>query len=118
MSHLKRMKIIKALITLVTLFIATTCFGGNIIEVWQKKNVRYTFVDDSLYVDELGDEGDCYTYELVDNCLYLTDELGDANIKIVIHKKTKKHVWILVYTCDFNTERPKIIKYKRYGYYR
>lgn len=115
------MKIIKTLITLVTLFIATTCFGGNTIsnhEVWQKKNVRYTFVDDSLYVDELGNEGDCYTYELVDNCLYLTDELGDASVKIVMHKMTKKHVWILVYTCDFNCERPKIIKFKRYGNYR
>ena len=115
------MKIIKNFMVLVALFIATTCFGCNTInnhEVWKNKKVTYTFVDDSLYIDELGNEGDCYTYELVDNCLYLTDELGDASVKIVMHKMTKKHVWILVYICDFNTERPKIIKYKRYGYYR
>ena len=111
------MKIIKNFMTLVVLFIATTCFGCNTInnhEVWKNKKVIYTFVDDSLYIDEIGNEGDCYTYELVVNCLYLTDELGDASVKIVIHKMTKKHVWILVYTCDFNGERPKIIKYKRY----
>ena len=115
------MKIIKNFMTLVVLFIATTCFGCNTInnhEVWKNKKVIYTFVDDSLYIDEIGNEGDCYTYKLIGNCLYLTDELGDASVKIVIHKMTKKHVWILVYTCDFNCERPKIIKYKRYGYYR
>ena len=102
------MKIIKALITLVTLFIATTCFGGNTIsnhEVWQKKNIRYTFVDDSLYVDELGNEGDCYTYELVDNCLYLTDELGYPSAKIVIVKMTKKYVWILIDNKKFKFRR-------------
>ena len=102
------MKIIKTLITLVTLLIATTCFGGNTIsnhEVWQKKNIRYTFVDDSLYVDELGNEGDCYTYELVDNCLYLTDELGYPSAKIVIVKMTKKHVWILIDNKKFKFRR-------------
>jgi len=109
------MKIIKTLITLVTLFIATTCFGGNIIEVWQNKKVRYTFVDDSLYVDEIGNEGDCYTYKLIGNCIYLTDELGKESVKIVIHKMTKKHVWLLVQVCDFNNEKSKIIKFKRYG---
>jgi len=93
------MKIIKTLITLVTLFIATTCFGGNTInnhEVWQNKKVRYTFVDDSLYVDELGNEGDCYTYELKGNCLYLTDELGYKSVKIVIIEMAKDYVWILM----------------------
>ena len=102
------MKIIKTLITLVILFIATTCFGGNIInnhEVWQKKNVRYTFVNDSLYVDELGDEGDCYTYELKDNCLCLTDELGYPSTKIVIIEMAKDYVWILIGNELFNFER-------------
>ena len=115
------MKIIKNFMTLVVLFIATTCFGCNTInnhEVWKNKKVIYTFVDDSLYIDEIGNEGDCYTYKLKGNCLYLTDELGYPSAKIVIVKMTKKHVWILVYICDFNCERPKIIKYKRYGYYR
>ena len=104
------MKIIKALITLVILFIATTCFGGNIInnhEVWKNKKVIYTFVDDSLYIDEIGNEGDCYTYELVDNCLYLTDELGYPSAKIVIVKMTKKHVWILIDNKKFKFRRYK-----------
>ena len=102
------MKIIKALITLVTLLIATTCFGGNTInnhEVWKNKKVIYTFVDDSLYIDEIGNEGDCYTYELVDNCLYLTDELGYPSTKIVIVKMTKKHVWILIDNKKFKFRR-------------
>lgn len=102
------MKIIKVLITLVTLFIATTCFGGNIInnhEVWQNKHVSYTFVDDSLYVDELGNEGDCYTYELKGNCLYLTDELGYKSVKIVIIEMAKDYVWILIGNELLNFER-------------
>ena len=102
------MKIIKALITLVTLFIATTCFGGNIInnhEVWQNKHVSYTFVDDSLYVDEIGNEGDCYTYELKGNCLYLTDELGYKSVKIVIVEMAKDYVWILIGNELFNFQR-------------
>lgn len=104
------MKIIKVLITLVTLFIATTCFGGNTInnhEVWQNKKVRYTFVDDSLYVDELGNEGDCYTYELKGNCLYLTDELGYKSVKIVIIEMAKDYVWILIGN--------ELLKFERYG---
>lgn len=112
------MKIIKTLMVLVALFIATTCFGCNTInnhEIWKNKKVTYTFVDDSLYIDELGNEGDCYTYELIGNCLYLTDELGYPSAKIVIVKMTKKHVWLLVQVCDFNNEKSKIIKFKRYG---
>ena len=107
------MKIIKALITLVTLFIATTCFGGNTIsnhEVWQNKYVRYTFVDDSVYVDEIGNEGDCCTYELKGNCLCLTDELGYPSTKIVIVEMAKDYVWILIDNELFN--------FQRYGYYR
>ena len=103
------MKIIKNFMALVALFIATTCFGCNTInnhEVWKNKKVIYTFVDDSLYIDEIGNEGDCYTYELVDNCLYLTDELGYPSTKIVIVKMTKKHVWILIDN--------KIFKFRRY----
>ena len=102
------MKIIKVLITLVTLFIASTCFGGNIInnhEVWQNKKVRYTFVDDSLYIDEIGNEGDCYTYELKGNCLYLTDELGYKSVKIVIVEMAKDYVWILTSNELLNFER-------------
>lgn len=101
------MKIIKTLMVLVTLFIATTCFGCNTIsnhEVWQKKNVRYTFVDDSLYIDEIGNEGDCYTYKRIGNCLYLTNELGDKSV-IVIAKMTKKHVWILIDNKKFKFRR-------------
>ena len=102
------MKIIKNFMVLVALFIATTCFGCNTInnhEVWKNKKVTYTFVDDSLYIDELGNEGDCYTYELVDNCLYLTDELGYPSAKIVIVKMTKKHVWILIDNKKFKFRR-------------
>ena len=102
------MKIIKTLITLVTLFIATTCFGGNTIsnhEVWKNKKVIYTFVDDSLYIDEIGNEGDCYTYKLIGNSLYLTDELGYPSTKIVIAKMTKKHVWILIDNKKFKFRR-------------
>lgn len=93
---------------LVALFIATTCFGCNTInnhEVWKNKKVICTFVDDSLYIDEIGNEGDCYTYELVDNCLYLTDELGYPSAKIVIVKMTKKHVWILIDNKKFKFRR-------------
>ena len=102
------MKIIKTLIVLVTLFIATTCFGCNTInnhEVWKNKKVIYTFVDDSLYIDEIGNEGDCYTYKLIGNCLYLTDELGYPSAKIVIVKMTKKHVWILIDNKKFKFRR-------------
>lgn len=100
------MKTIKTLITLVTLFIATTCFGGNIIknhEVWENKYVTYKFVYDSVYVDEKGNEGDGCTYELKGNCLYL-DENGDKSV-IVIVEMVKDYVWILVNNGLFKFER-------------
>lgn len=102
------MKIIKILMVFVTLFIATTCFGCNTIsnhEVWKNKKVAYTFVDDSLYIDEIGNEGDCYTYKLIGNCLYLTDELGYPSTKIVIIEMAKDYVWILIGNELFNFQR-------------
>ena len=93
---------------LVALFIATTCFGCNTIsnhEVWKNKKVAYTFVDDSLYIDEIGNEGDCYTYKLIGNCLYLTDELGYPSTKIVIIEMAKDYVWILIGNELFNFQR-------------
>ena len=102
------MKIIKTLMVFVTLFIATTCFGCNTIsnhEVWKNKKVTYTFADDSLYIDEIGNEGDCYTYKLIGNCLYLTDELGYPSTKIVIVEMAKDYVWILIGNELFNFQR-------------
>lgn len=102
------MKIIKTLMVLVTLFITITCFGCNTIsnhEVWKNKKVIYTFVDDSLYIDEIGNEGDCYTYKLIGNCLYLTDELGYPSAKIIIVLMAKDYVWILIDNELFNFQR-------------
>ena len=103
------MKIIKNFMALVALFIATTCFGCNTInnhEVWKNEKIIYTFVDDSLYIDEIGNEGDCYTYKRIGNCLYLTNELGDKSV-IVIVLMAKDYVWILIDNELFN--------YQRYG---
>lgn len=92
---------IKIGIIALALFIGSTntSIANNIInnhEVWENGKVRYTFVDDSLYIDELGVEGNCYVYKLFGNHLYLTDEIGYSDKSISIYKVTKKHVWLVI----------------------
>lgn len=98
---------IKVLTLFLSLFFTINSFGKCYNEVWQNGRVRYTFTHDTLYIDEVGNEGEYYTYNVVGKHLYLTDALGYLDMNIEIYKRTKHHVWLLIDN--------KIYKFKRYA---
>ena len=44
---------------------------------WYSEGVVYSFINDSLYVDEIGNEGDIYTYKYKDGIITAISSLGD-----------------------------------------
>ena len=44
---------------------------------WYSEGVVYSFINDSLYVDEIGNEGDIYTYKYKDGIIIAISSLGD-----------------------------------------
>lgn len=44
---------------------------------WHSKGVVYSFVNDSLYIDEIGNEGDVYTYNYKDGVINTISSFGD-----------------------------------------
>lgn len=59
---------------------------------WYSEGVVYSFINDSLYVDEIGNEGDIYTYKYKDGIITAISSLGDEfSFKIykISHNKIK-----------------------------
>lgn len=44
---------------------------------WYSKGIVYSFVNDSLYIDEIGNEGDVYTYNYKDGVINAVSSFGD-----------------------------------------
>ena len=44
---------------------------------WYSEGVVYSFVDDSLYIDEIGNEGDIYSYKIEDGIVNAISSFGD-----------------------------------------
>lgn len=44
---------------------------------WHSEGVVYSFVNDSLYIDEIGNEGDIYTYNYKDGVINTVNSFGD-----------------------------------------
>lgn len=44
---------------------------------WYSEGVVYSFVNDSLYIDEIGNEGDVYTYNYKDGVINTVSSFGD-----------------------------------------
>ena len=44
---------------------------------WHSEGVVYSFVNDSLYIDEIGNEGDVYTYNYKDGVINTVSSFGD-----------------------------------------
>ena len=102
-------KCIKLSLVAMFLLFSTTCLACTRInnhEVWQNKHVSYLFVNKTLYIDELNNESDCYSFKVVGRHLYLTDVFGYLDTSIELYKSTKKRIWLLI--------DGKIFKFKRY----
>ena len=44
---------------------------------WHSEGVVYSFVNDSLYIDEIGNEGDVYIYNYKDGVINTVSSFGD-----------------------------------------
>lgn len=70
----------RKLFTIISLFFITSIFAevNEFYGSWQTDNVVYTFTEDSLYIDEIGNEGDCYKYSIDANKVVAVNSLGDT----------------------------------------
>ena len=73
------------------LFLFTVCFSiisvycAEINGSYINKNIVYSFVKDSLYIDEIGIEGDAYVYDYVkdDSIVRAYNDLDEINFKVL-----------------------------------
>ena len=73
------------------LFLFTVCFSiisvycAEINGSYINKNIVYSFVKDSLYIDEIGIEGDAYAYDYVkdDSTVRAYNDLDEINFKVL-----------------------------------
>ena len=74
-----------------TLFLFVVCLSiisVNCAEIngsYINKNIVYSFVKDSLYIDEIGIEGDAYAYDYVkdDSIVRAYNDLDEINFKVL-----------------------------------
>lgn len=70
---------------------------------WYSEGVVYSFINDSLYVDEIGNEGDIYTYKYKDGIIIAISSLGDE-FSFKIDKISSDKIKI-----KFDGERPFVL---------
>lgn len=70
---------------------------------WYSEGVVYSFINDSLYVDEIGNEGDIYTYKYKDGIIIAISSLGDE-FSFKIDKISSNKIKI-----KFDGERPFVL---------
>ena len=74
-----------------TLFLFVVCLSiisVNCAEIngsYINKNIVYSFIKDSLYIDEIGIEGDAYVYDYVkdDSIVRAYNDLDEINFKVL-----------------------------------
>ena len=74
-----------------TLFLFVVCLSiisvncAKINGSYINKNIVYSFVKDSLYIDEIGIEGDAYVYDYVkdDSIVRAYNDLDEINFKVL-----------------------------------
>ena len=74
-----------------TLFLFVVCLSiisVNCAEIngsYINKNIVYSFVKDSLYIDEIGIEGDTYVYDYIkdDSIVRAYNDLDEINFKVL-----------------------------------
>ena len=71
---------------------------------WYSEGVVYSFVNDSLYIDELGNEGDVYTYKYENGIVHSENIFGDE-LSFKIDKISPNKIKI-----TFEEEKPFIMK--------
>lgn len=73
------------------LFLFTVCLSiisvycAEINGSYINKNIVYSFVKDSLYIDEIGIEGDAYVYDYIkdDSIVRAYNDLDEINFKVL-----------------------------------
>ena len=60
---------------------------------WYSKGIVYSFVNNYLYIDEIGNEGDIYTYKYKDGVISTVSSFGDK-FKFKIYKISNNKIKI------------------------
>ena len=70
---------------------------------WYSEGVVYSFVDDSLYIDEIGNEGNIYSYKIEDGIVNAISSFGDE-FSFEIDKSSPNKIGI-----KFDGEKPFVL---------
>ena len=82
----------KIISIIAALFVSCSMFASELDGSYANKNIVMSFVGDSLYIDEVGIEGDAYKFKCKDNIVTAHNSLDNIYLKIV--RKTKNAIYI------------------------
>lgn len=71
----------------------------KLIGVWQIDNVTYTFTSDTLYIDEINNEGDWYSYVVTNSVIIASNDYYEPlQFKII----SVTDDWLTLFAIDNN----------------
>lgn len=82
----------KIISIIAAIFVSCSMFASELDGSYANKNIVMSFVGDSLYIDEVGIEGDVYEFKCKDNVVTARNSLDNIYFKIV--RKTKNAIYI------------------------
>lgn len=82
----------KIISIIATIFVSCSMFASELDGSYANKNIVMSFVGDSLYIDEVGIEGDAYEFKCKNNIVTAYNSLDNIYFKIV--RKTKNAIYI------------------------
>ena len=98
----------KIISIIAALFVSCSMFASEFDGSYANKNIVMSFVGDSLYIDEVGIEGDAYEFKCKDNIVTAHNSLDNISFKVV---RTTKNAICITY------DNKKIYKFvKVYNY--
>lgn len=95
MDKKQNIKLMKKIFSIITIFLFAFCLSTSAKNEFEGKyvndslNVGYTITDDSLFIDDIGIEGDCYKIVSISSNgrITLKDDFGDLRDDLTLIKE-------------------------------
>jgi hypothetical protein len=86
----------KKLIILSMLIVSLGCKAITLNGTYTNGKVAYTFTNDTLCIDEIGVEGNCFAYKMLGKHIQTIDALYQSDSSIEIYRVYKKKIKLLI----------------------